>query len=229
MLPQPTTMDILLIIAVYLWVFAIILVGEFLRKRLGDPMLTRKLIHLLAGDSIVAIGWMSSPIWPALIPIGLIILLSIAFFFKKDSSLAAPMLVEDMDRAHLYGPLYYIFMILVLLILWPRKDVIVAATFVLAWGDGLAPIIAAKVGRTRYPFSKKTLEGSLVVFVFGALGAAVGLWILGFSGFPVGDIVRKSLIGGVVGCVAEALSVGPLEGFDNVTVPLVVAAALLTV
>ncbi len=229
MLPQPTVMDILLIVVVYLWVFVIILMGEFLRRRLGDPMLTRKLIHLLAGDSIVAIGWMSSPIWPALIPVGLIMLLSIAFLFKKDSSLSAPMLVEGMDRTHLYGPLYYILCILALLIFWPRKDVIVASTFVLAWGDGLAPIIAGKIGRTEYPFSKKTLEGSLVVFTFGALGAAVGLWILSFSGFPVGDVARKSLIGGIVGCVSEALSIGPLKGFDNVIVPLAVAAALLMV
>lgn len=223
--------DILLLLIVYSYVVLIIKLGEFLKKRGYHPSVTRKLIHLFAGDSIVAIGWFSSVIWPILVPGGLLILLLVLLLYKKEQPMIGSMFYSEKGGWHNYGPLYYIASILILLIpLWERKDVIVASTFVMAWGDGMAALLSERIRvRHAYPWSDRSLEGSLAFLTFGLLGTLFGLSILNLSpsvSLSFSDIMFQATIASIVGSIAEILTMGALRAFDNFTVPFTVATVL---
>lgn len=96
-----------------------------------------------------------------------------------------------------------------------------AALLALALGDGLGGAIGRRYGRRRFqaPFAKaKSLEGTVAVALFGALGAWLGLWATGGSA-PLWTIA----IAGGVAAAAEALSP---RATDNLTVPAAVFALL---
>ncbi len=224
----------LLLLMVYVYVIVIIKVGEALKERGFHPSVTRKLIHLFAGDSIIAIGWFSSVIWPALIPGGLLVILLLLLFGKREHSMIQSMFFSKRGGWHNYGPLYYITSILLLLFLfWNRKDVIVASTYVMAWGDGMAPLIISRISkRHTYPWSERSLEGSLIVFIFGFFGCIVGLTLLNLSPavfLSAPTIIIEAMLASMAGTITEALTAGPLEPFDNFTVPLVAATVIYTI
>jgi len=228
---NPNLLNGLLLSVVYAYVFAIIKVGESLKAKGFHPSVTRKLIHLFAGDSIVAIGWFTSPHWPALIPGGLLVMLLLLLFGKKEDPMIQSMFYSKKGGWHNYGPLYYIISILLLLYpFWNTKDAIVASTYVMAWGDGMAPLLVSKIKKKHmYPWSERSFEGSLVLFVFGFLGAITGLTILSLSSaisLNLSAILQKAVIAAAIGAISESLTIGPLEPFDNFTVPLTTAVAL---
>jgi dolichol kinase len=92
-----------------------------------------------------------------------------------------------------------------------------AGLLALALGDGLGGLVGRVWGKQRYrlPWAKtKSAEGTLVVAVFGALGAAIAsLWF----GAPLS--VGRLLGAGLAAAVAEA--VAP-RATDNLLVPLAV-------
>ena len=92
-----------------------------------------------------------------------------------------------------------------------------AGLLALALGDGLGGLVGREWGKHRYrvPWAKtKSVEGTLVVAVLGALGAAIaGPWF----GVPLS--VGRVLGAGLAAAVAEA--VAP-RATDNVLVPLAV-------
>ena len=94
----------------------------------------------------------------------------------------------------------------------------------LSLGDGLGGLVGRRFGRLRFrlPWSKsKTLEGTLAVAAFSALGVALAAWALSS---PVGP--GPVLLLGFVSATAEA--VAP-RAWDNVLVPAAVFAAALAV
>jgi len=113
---------------------------------------------------------------------------------------------------------------------WNMMAVGMAAVMIMAWGDGSAALIAPKIkGRHKYPWSDKSFEGSLLVLGFGFVGALIA-WTVGYmtgvTSLSMSRIVIVSFIGAVVGCLAEAASIGPLKPFDNFTVPILSALAM---
>lgn len=81
---------------------------------------------------------------------------------------------------------------------------------VCGWGDAAGEIVGRRWGRRRFvaPFSEKgtdfrTMEGSLGVFLFGSLGAAGAILLLGFS---AAQALSVGLLCGGCGAVAEAIT-----------------------
>lgn len=103
-------------------------------------------------------------------------------------------------------------------VLFP-ETVAAASLAMLMVGDGAAAVVGRRFGRTRYPFSEKSVEGSLAFVVLGFV-AAVPFGVAGEPalGFPV-------LLAGVL--AAAAIEALPLPINDNVRVPLVAGAAML--
>src|SRR5262249_23294196 len=92
-----------------------------------------------------------------------------------------------------------------------------AGLLALALGDGLGGLVGRLWGRHRYrvPWAKtKRLEGTLVVAVFAALGAAIAAQRVGLP-LPAGRL----LAAGLAAAVAEALAP---RATDNLLVPLAV-------
>jgi phytol kinase len=233
---QVSLFDLGLVVAVYVLVILIIGISELLRKRLNlGAYTTRRAIHLLAGDIILLIPFFSSVIYPLLIPIGLGLMITLSFALRKGSFMTQTMVDEKRySKLHAYGPVFYIISIgILLLALWSQKPIVMAATMVMAWGDGAASAITPSLKRRHvYPISDKSLEGSSMMFVFAFLGALVSYLVAMWTGIipaNLSSIILLSVIGAFVGTVAEALTLGPIRAFDNFTVPFTCAAALYLV
>jgi len=233
---QVSLFDLGLVVAVYVLVILIIGISELLRKRLNlGAYTTRRAIHLLAGDIILLIPFFSSVIYPLLIPIGLGLMITLSFALRKGSFMTQTMVDEKRySKLHAYGPVFYIISIgILLLALWSQKPVVMAATMVMAWGDGAASAITPSLKRRHvYPISDKSLEGSSMMFVFAFLGALLSYLVAMWTGIipaNLSSIIMLSVIGAFVGTVAEALTLGPIRAFDNFTVPFTCAAALYLV
>lgn len=213
----------------------ILIIGavELLRRRLElGAYTTRRAIHLFAGDSILFVPFFSNLIYPLLLPIGMGIITALSFTLRKGSFLTQSMIDEKRySRLHAYGPVFYIISIGILLItLWSQRPIIMAATMVMAWGDGAASAITPSLKKRHlYPFSDKSFEGSTTMLIFAFLGALISYFLALSTGIiyaSLASILLLSILGAFVGTVAEALTVGPIRAFDNFTVPFASATAL---
>jgi phytol kinase len=222
-------------LAVLVFVLVILFIGavELLRRRLNlGAYTTRRAIHLFAGDSILFVPFFSSAIYPLLLPIGMGVVTALSFALRKQSFLTQSMIDEKRySRLHAYGPVFYIISIGALLIaLWSQRPIIMAATMVMAWGDGAASAITPSLNKRHlYPFSDKSFEGSAMMFTFAFLGALVSYALALSTGIVSASLISVlmlSILGAFVGTVAEALTVGPIRAFDNFTVPFACAVAL---
>jgi phytol kinase len=222
-------------LAVLVFVVVILLIGavEFLRRKLNlGAYTTRRAIHLFAGDSILFVPFFSNVIYPLLLPIGMGVITALSFTLRKGSFLTQSMIDEKRySRLHAYGPVFYIISIGILLItLWSQRPIIMAATMVMAWGDGAASAITPSLKKRHlYPFSDKSYEGSTMMFIFAFLGALAAYSLALFTGImssSLTSILMLCALGALVGTVAEALTVGPIRAFDNFTVPFACALSL---
>jgi len=218
--------------AVYVYVFALIAVAELARRKYSlESTFTRHVIHLFAGASILILPLCSEWYYPFLLPVGLGLLVGLALTFAKSSFITTSMVDQrEHTRAHAYGPLYYIISIGLLVWLgWGRRDLAMASVMIMAWGDGAASTLAPLIkNRHKYSFSEKSVEGSIVMLIGGFLGALVALLVYSWlsAPLPFTHILTTALVGSVVGTVVEALTVGPLQPFDNFTVPLAAFVAM---
>jgi phytol kinase len=222
-------------LAALVFILVILFIGavELLRKRLNlGTYTTRRAIHLFAGDSILFVPFFSSVGYPLLLPIGMGVVTALSFALSKQSFLAQSMVDEKRySRLHAYGPVFYIISIAVLLLaFWSQRPIIMAATMVMAWGDGSASAITPSLKKRHlYPFSDKSIEGSTMMFIFAFLGALVAYSLALSTGIVSANLVSVlglCLLGAFVGTVAEALTIGPIRAFDNFTVPFACAIAL---
>jgi len=233
---QVSLPDLGLVVLVFVLVILLIGAVELLRRKLNlGAYATRRAIHLFAGDSILFVPFFSSVIYPLLLPIGMGIITALSFASRKQSFLTQSMIDEKRySRLHAYGPVFYIISIGVLLLaLWSQKPIIMAATMVMAWGDGAASAITPSLrNRHLYRFSDKSFEGSAMMFIFAFLGALVAYSLALYTGIMSASLISVlalCALGALVGTVAEALTVGPIRAFDNFTVPFACAIALFLV
>jgi phytol kinase len=224
--------DVGLILLVYLIVFIIIIVSEYFRKKNQlNSKVTRHAIHLFAGDNMLLLPFFSALVYPLTIPVGLALFMINSFHRRKKSMMSRTMIVDEYDKYHAYGPLYYILSIMILLIVaWNFRHIAMAAVMIMAWGDGAASVLGPRFKKRHlYPNSSKSLEGSLAMFIFAMLGASIAMIIAFQSGLIVSSIAMLlfiPFIGSLIGTISEACSIGPLKPFDNFTVPLSAAAVM---
>ena len=93
-----------------------------------------------------------------------------------------------------------------------------AALAMLMVGDGAAAVVGRRFGRTKWPGSLKSVEGSLAYAVTAFL---VGLGVVAWPGSGVG--LGTVALGAVVGAAVEAVPI-PLN--DNVRVPVLSGLAM---
>jgi dolichol kinase/phosphoserine phosphatase len=120
------------------------------------------------------------------------------------------------SQAELYeftaAPLYFAVGVLATLLLFPAP-INSAAIAIFVLGDSMASLFGGYISKKPLPFNKaKTLEGSVIGFVFAFLGGAffISPWI--------------ALIGAAVAMAIESL---PLPVNDNILIPLFTGLALM--
>ena len=181
----------------------------------------RDVLHVGAG--VWPLGWRAwqSP-WPpiAVATIGFALLLAVPLLGRRLEAARSLERAVSGEGEAWSGLVLYGFSAAVLTAtgLFERSRVPAAAGLLaLALGDGLGGLVGRRWGRRRYrvPWAKtKSLEGTVVVAVFAALGATIaGLW------FGVPLPAGRVLGAGLAAALAE--SVAP-RATDNLLVPLAV-------
>jgi phytol kinase len=224
--------DLTLVAAIYFYILLLILGSREIGKRMNlGTSFTRRVIHLFAGDAFLLMPLFCSPWYPALIPIGLALIVAYSFKYQKDSPITKSMVEEDDTTLHAYGPLYYIISILILVFaFWDQRAIAMSAVMVMAWGDGAASLIPNKLKKVhRHPLSDKSYEGTAAMFAFAFLGSVLAFAIsnyLGMNHLTLHETLLYSAFAAGIGTTVEAFTLGPFRAFDNFTVPLVTAMAL---
>lgn len=193
------TYDIIVLTIVFGYVFAVIGIGELLRKRRGfDPSFTRKIIHFFAGNAILFCPFFKSPQIIPIIPL----VMGILIFLASPKSPIASMRsifevmarIDDYKAGHIYGPLYYIISIGILVSVfaypaeatyWPLFTLAGVGLFAMYYGDGAATIIGMKLGKHKYTVGRctRSVEGSLTVFLMTFFSAFIVVYYFSHFGF----------------------------------------------
>lgn len=190
----------------------------------ANPEITRKIVHIGAGQVILLAWWLQTPAWMG-------ITASVLFSLVALLSYRYPILpgVNGVGR-HSLGTFFYAVSIgLLTAAFWPMGLPQYAALgiLVMAWGDGLAALVGQNLGRHPYKIlgNSKSWEGSLTMLL---ISFVVSLLVLGLTtGFTTPVLAAATL----VALAATGLETLSFYGLDNLTVPLgsaVLAYGLMT-
>ncbi|MCD4672327.1 MAG: phosphatidate cytidylyltransferase [Anaerolineaceae bacterium] len=197
-----------------------------------DSKLSRKIIHIGTGP-IFVLCWLLFPEVPisrflaAVVPAGISIqFVAVGLGFLQDQAAVSALSRSGDRREILKGPLLYgIVFVVLTLVYWKTSVIGIIALMMLCGGDGLADVIGTRVKSVDLKWSnKKTLAGSLGMFLGGWLFSASVLYIFVLNGVfngPMGVHLWRLVIIALGGALIESL---PLNDVDNVTVPLIVVA-----
>ncbi|QUS60439.1 phosphatidate cytidylyltransferase [Synechocystis sp. PCC 7339] len=214
---QNSPMDLSLWMAVGLaatYLGAVVLTAELLNRLSPSPAeVTRKIVHIGAGQVVLIAWWLDIPGWVG----------AIAGVFAAGIALLSyrlPILpsLESVGR-HSYGTLFYALSIGLLVGGFFSVGLPVFAAIgilVMAWGDGMAALVGQKWGRHRYEVFgfRKSWEGTLVMVLASFL---VTVALLGYTfGFTASCFV----VAGMVAIASAGLESFSRWGIDNLTVPM---------
>ena len=208
--------DIIVLIAVYIYVIAIFFISEKVLKT--RPEVSRKFLHIMVGNMIFAMPFFSEP-W--IMVVLLTLPATIGTFLLTEYS---PIKINNSvtESGHALGLFFYSAIWTVLILVFSNYLWIVALAIVpMVYGDGFAALIGQKFGKVKYHIfgSEKSLEGSLTMFVITTVMSVFVWMVYATIGYPMpafnlGVILAISAIA----TVCEAISYG---GIDNLTVPAV--------
>ena len=217
--------DWLALIISYVYVFAMIGIGEGLRKWPGQAKpgtysteFTRKFIHIGVGMWAFGTVLLFQHWYFAIIPpLSFVVLNYISYrreIFKS---------VETGEKGNL-GTVYFpISFVAIICLFWTRPNLLVASLMPMTWGDALAAILGQRYGQRKYSIlgSTRSIEGSLAMLLFSWLSTFLALLLLPPLGWQTSMLYSLALA--VFTTLVEALSPWHI---DNLTVPLFSAALL---
>jgi phytol kinase len=217
--------DVLGLILSYVYVFAVIGVGEGLRRWRGySPEFSRKVIHIGVGLwSIGTVLLFDNRLVAMIPPLSFVALNYVSYRLE---------LVKAMDSGErkTLGTVYFpIAFLAVLFLLWDQKPLAVAALMPLALGDAFAAILGRPYGQIHYTIfgRQRSVEGSLTMFVVSFVSVVAVLVVLpallGVPRLGWGQIALDGLATALLATATEALT--PFD-MDNLSVPAVSALAL---
>jgi phytol kinase len=199
------------LVGAWLGVVGIISESLYLTKSVSVEI-TRKIVHIGAGNVILLAWWLHTPAWMG-------IAASVLFSLVALLSYWLPILpgINSVGRTSL-GTFFYALSIgLLTAIFWTEQPAFtVLGILTMTWGDGMAAIIGQSWGRHRYTVwdMTKSWEGTSTML---CMSFGVSVWVLaGAYGFTpaVGAI---ALLTAITATFLESFS---RWGLDNLTVPL---------
>ena len=225
--------DINGLILSYVYAFGMLLIVEFIGKKLKwHQDFTRKIIHMGAGLWIWGILYFFDNWQYGIIPFATFIVLN--FLFYKFQIFKAMDTTESTP-----GTVYFAISITILYAwLWRTGGaadyvpIAVAAIMAMTIGDALASILGKKYGKHKYTIlgSTRSFEGSAVMAVSSLIVIGLTLSLLPGSTlsthsipFSVNAVVILTLAGGITAAAAESISP---KGTDNLFVPLLSALVM---
>ncbi|XP_040379489.1 probable phytol kinase 1, chloroplastic [Oryza brachyantha] len=208
-------------------------------RRLIEQNLSRKIVHVLSGVLFMS-SWplfSNSPgarFFAAIVPLlNCIRLLTYGLRLSTDEALVKSVTREGKPEELLRGPLYYVIVLLVsVLVFWRESPIGIISLSMMSGGDGFADIVGRRFGSMKLPFNKKkSWIGSISMFISGYLLSALMLFYFSCLGYfnvcwelALGKLALAALAATVVECIPVTDVVD-----DNISVPLatMLAAFLL--
>lgn len=217
----------------YAYAGGLLVVAELLRRRCGvGQELTRKFVHICAGMWVFGVLTLFERWQIGVLPFASFIAVNLLLYRYR--------LVKAIDSERdSPGTVYFAAVITLLFaLLWrpqgplDRAPVAAAGVMALTWGDALAALVGLRLGRHRYTVGRsvRSWEGSATMFAVSTLAVFLTLALLPGSALcplapalPPGRALPAALLAAAAATLAEAVSP---HGSDNLTVPLVTAAAV---
>jgi phytol kinase len=187
-----------------LWLLAVGVATEVARRyTTASPEITRKIVHIGAGNAIVLAWWLDTPTWMG-------VTAAVVFSAVALLSYRLPILpgINSVGRPSL-GTCFYAVSIGVLTALfWPiqHPEFAVIGVLTMTWGDGLAALVGQAHGHHPYQVlgCSKSWEGSFTMLM---VSFVVCLIVLGVT-YPWG--VASLTVAAIVAITATA-SRNPLD------------------
>ena len=210
----PLLFDCILVLA---WLGVVGGVSEAARRSGYGPEITRKIVHIGAGQVILLAWWLAVPAWLGVVA-------SVVFSAVALLSYRLPILpgINGIGRKSL-GTFFYALSIGFSMIwFWPLQQPQYAAIGILTmtWGDGLAALVGQRFGAHPYQVwgEKKSWEGSLAMLIVSYAVSVSVLWAV------QGPILATWLGAAITALAATLLESISKYGIDNLSVPLGTAA-----
>ncbi len=216
-----------LLVTCYAYALLVILLSEKVVSRFRiSRKSSRKFLHSMIGNYIFIIPFftynslpLNFPFFVAA-PFVLVTFLATPYSPFKGISEKLRGLTDITEEGHQTGLVFYAISYTTLALLFSSRPYLIAAGILpMAYGDAAAAIIGEKYGKKQYRiFAKKSLEGSLTMFLVTFVSFVLSLFFFAFldPSFSALHHLVPAFGLALVATVAEAIS--PL-GVDNLTVP----------
>ena len=216
--------DYTALIVSYVYVFAVIALGELLHRVAKRPIeVTRKVIHIGVGMWVVGTVLLFKTWYYALIPPATFVILNAISYWRGTFQA-----MESEERGNL-GTIYFpISFAALIYYFWGQPVLMVASLLPMTWGDAMAAIVGQRYGHYRYTIGGHTrsLEGSLAMLFWSWITTSLALFAMPYLvGKPPINWLLALIYGGAIAVVCTLVEALTPWGLDNLTVPA--AAALI--
>lgn len=209
--------DLALACFCYVYVLSLVFISNRLPNYLPVSKKTaRKILHVMMGNIVFVLPFFTFYIVPILISGSITVLNFLGSPYSPLKNVNKS-LSEITEEGHSLGLVFYALSYTVLTALFISNPVVIMVGMMpMAYGDAAASVVGEKIGQTKYKlFAKKSVEGSVAMFVASLVSLAVGFLVFACFGFAFSSWLFVPIIA-VAATVVEGLS--PL-GLDNLTVP----------
>ena len=237
--------DIIVFFIAVIYAVIILTIADVGRRKLNlHSDYSRKIIHLFAGAAVWTVPYYPHPWVATFVALLFVLMLGMANTERFGRFFAAMARPEDLDHGSVRGPFWYAVSITVLTAIFTFTGnaaiyfIAGGAIMIMMLGDGMSAPIGMKYGtnHTKVIFgSKRSIQGSLALFVFGFLGALIAFWWFGifslvtpvFSpGAGYVNMILLAFIGAITATIVELISP---KGTDNITLPMISCVVMFLV
>jgi dolichol kinase len=195
-------------------------------KKKSDLHLERKIWHM-GSVALMALfySWAPEAVSLLCLIVGALVIVPMDYLRLKNPALNEVLvrwfrvIIRKSEVDRLSGSSYLVVGVLIVVAFFP-KDVVLLTLLFLAFADPVASYFGIRFGKDKI-FGHKSLQGTLAAFVVCTL---VTFLFLSNKGILPERIIAVSLIGGLVGALAELIPIGKLD--DNFTLPVLSGTAL---
>lgn len=217
--------DYTALVVSYAYVFAVIGLGEILRRLGQRPIeFTRKFIHIGVGLWSIGTVLLFKTWYLALIPPATFVLINGISYWRGTFQA-----METGERSNL-GTVYFpISFAALLYYFWSQPVLIVASLMPMTWGDAMAAILGRRYGQHLYGVSgrSRSVEGSIAMLLWSWISTSLALLIMPYLvGKPPIHWLLTLIYGGAVALVCTLVEALSPWGIDNLTVPAAAAFIL---
>jgi phytol kinase len=210
---------VLLLIAVLIVLSMIYLATLGKRNGIIGGTLARKSVHISIGILVIFVPLLfTDRIYPVIIGV-----VAIAFtYFTSPASPKVSWRLSAFESGNDLGTVYYSISLTLLLFFFFDNGWIIQVAFLpLVFGDAFANIIGTRKGKTTWPNSQKTIEGSVAGGIASSLTVLVVLSFYLLAGYFPGTMSLILMISLGVALLMPIVEVLSPFGLDNLTIPMI--------